>query len=207
MLLYKWYSPPISACSPPPGRWLSPRCPVPVSSPYWSSCPPSESRRTMWVSSWRWSGTSRQLPLSLLSLPSLSLSLSLSLWISVIHDVNTFICLFLFSSNNCFLSHLNGLNVRISLIFHQPKNRVKMSVVHSILFKWVYNLKFSSDRIRTTSNATTMVLGAVIVEKICRTCLRTNQESEDHKPTPEKPLYDSEIQVLVGIEDKRSTED
>ncbi|XP_022339439.2 neutral amino acid transporter A-like [Crassostrea virginica] len=68
-------------------------------------------------------------------------------------------------------------------------------------------LEWYNDRIRTTSNATTMVLGAVIVEKICRTCLRTNQESEDHKPTPEKPLYDSEIQVLVGIEDKRSTED
>lgn len=59
-------------------------------------------------------------------------------------------------------------------------------------------LEWYNDRIRTTSNATTIILGAVMVERLCKTSLNTDQEHDSYKNTEEKPLYDSEIRVLVN---------
>uniref|UniRef100_K1QDJ6 Uncharacterized protein n=1 Tax=Magallana gigas TaxID=29159 RepID=K1QDJ6_MAGGI len=53
------------------------------------------------------------------------------------------------------------------------------------------------DRIRTTSNTLTIILGAVMVERLCKTRLNSDQEMDSYKNTQGRPLYDSEIRVLV----------
>uniref|UniRef100_K1QZG1 Amino acid transporter n=1 Tax=Magallana gigas TaxID=29159 RepID=K1QZG1_MAGGI len=59
-------------------------------------------------------------------------------------------------------------------------------------------LEWYNDRIRCTSNTLTIILGAVMVERLCKTSLNSDQELDSYKNTQEKPLYDSEIRVLVN---------
>lgn len=64
-------------------------------------------------------------------------------------------------------------------------------------------LEWYNDRIRCTSNTLTIILGAVMVERLCKTSLNSDQELDSYKNTQERPLYDSEIRVLVN-KDKSS---
>lgn len=64
-------------------------------------------------------------------------------------------------------------------------------------------LEWYNDRIRCTSNTLTIILGAVMVERLCKTSLNPDQEMDSYKNTQETPLYDSEIRVLVN-KDKSS---
>lgn len=59
-------------------------------------------------------------------------------------------------------------------------------------------LEWYNDRIRSTSNTLTIIMGAVMVERLCKTSLSADQEQDSNKNTKEKPLYDSEIRVLVN---------
>lgn len=59
-------------------------------------------------------------------------------------------------------------------------------------------LEWYNDRIRSTSNTLTIILGAVMVERLCKTSLNSDQELDSCKNTQERPLYDSEIRVLVN---------
>ncbi|XP_052714335.1 excitatory amino acid transporter-like [Crassostrea angulata] len=68
--------------------------------------------------------------------------------------------------------------------------------VHSIGL--LMALEWYNDRIRSTSNTLTIILGAVMVERLCKTSLNSDQEMDSYKNTQETPLYDSEIRVFVN---------
>ncbi|XP_052717714.1 excitatory amino acid transporter-like [Crassostrea angulata] len=125
-----------------------------------------------------------------------------------------FICL-----SALFLAQLEGMNMNASRVVIigllstagalavppvPSSSIVSVLVVLSSIDIQVHNvgllmaLEWYNDRIRTTSNATTTVLGAVMVERLCKTRLNSEQEMDSYKKTQERPLYDSEIRVLVN---------
>lgn len=125
-----------------------------------------------------------------------------------------FICL-----SALFLAQLEGMNMNASRVVIigllstagalavppvPSSSIVSVLVVLSSIDIQVHNvgllmaLEWYNDRIRTTSNATTTVLGAVMVERLCKTSLNSEQELDSYKKTQERPPYDSEIRVLMN---------
>lgn len=71
------------------------------------------------------------------------------------------------------------------------------SIIETLNGYWqesIYITFYFSDRIRTTSNTMTIIIGAVVIERLCRSSLKSAEDPiPDEKPTP-----DPEVNVQEG---------